>query len=166
MEKLAYDRLNSWRGFNFHILLNSWSLMSLTFWPVAQFGNFNSELFLDQKKKKCSHKYEKWTDVTIGASNAYWQKTSVLNFLNFRILRTLPHTTQSHLKAIGLADWLLCLWLNVLTQAGAGCCLALRSPVSQAAQLSNWLCCPSFWQYVWSMLLKSSKKWLILILWW
>lgn len=25
--------------------------MSLTFWPVAQFGNFNSEWFLDQKKK-------------------------------------------------------------------------------------------------------------------
>lgn len=24
--------------------------MSLTFWPVAQFGNFNSEWFLDQKK--------------------------------------------------------------------------------------------------------------------
>lgn len=165
MEKLAYDRLKSCRGFNFHILLNSWSLMSLTFWPVAQFGNFNSEWFLDQIKK-CSHKYEKWTDVTIGASNAYWQKTSVLNFLNFRILRTLPHTTESHLKAIGLADWLLCLWLNVLTQAGADCCLALRSPVSQAAQLSSWLCYPSFWQYVWSMLLKSSRKWLILILWW
>lgn len=35
---------------------------------------------------------KKWTDVTIGASNAYWQKTSVSNFLNFRILRTLPHT--------------------------------------------------------------------------
>lgn len=46
MEKLAY----SCRGFNFHILLNSWSLMSLTFWPVAQFRNFSSEWFLDRKK--------------------------------------------------------------------------------------------------------------------
>lgn len=50
MEKLACGRLSSCRAFNFHILLNSWSLMSLTFWPVAQFRNFNSEWFLDRKK--------------------------------------------------------------------------------------------------------------------
>lgn len=50
MERLAYDIPSSCRGFNFHIVLNSWSLMSLTFWPVAQFRNFNSEWFLDRKK--------------------------------------------------------------------------------------------------------------------
>lgn len=50
MERLAYDILSSCRGFNFHIVLNSWSLMSLAFWPVAQFRNFNSEWFLDRKK--------------------------------------------------------------------------------------------------------------------
>lgn len=50
MEKLACDRLSSCRAFNFHILLNSWSLTSLTFWPVAQFRSFNSEWFLDRKK--------------------------------------------------------------------------------------------------------------------
>lgn len=50
MEKLACGRLSFCRAFNFHILLNSWSLMSLTFWPVAQFRNFNSEWFLDRKK--------------------------------------------------------------------------------------------------------------------
>lgn len=104
-------------------------LASCTIWKFQQWMVFGP-------KKKCSHKYEKWTDVTIGASNAYWQKTSVLNFLNFRILRTLPHTTESHLKAIGLADWLLCLWLNVLTQAGAGCCLALRKPSKPSSSLT------------------------------
>lgn len=144
MEKLAKDRLNSCRGFNFHILLNSWNLMSLTFWQLHNLEISTVNGFWIEKK--CSHKYKNWTDVTIGASNAYWQKTSVLNFLNFRILRTLPHTTESHLKAIGLADQLLVLWLNVLAGAGASCCLALRSPASQAAtlQLSNPLCYASF----------------------
>lgn len=108
-------------------------------------------------EKKCSHKYEKWTDVTIGASNAYWQKTSVLNFLNFRILRTLPHTTESHLKAIGLADRLSGLWLNVLTQAGAGCCPALRSPAA-ALHLSNPLRYASVQHFVWTVIFQKSWK--------